>query len=202
MALRFTRGTPTDGTNEVQTLTFSGSIDGGTFKLSFRGRATASITWSATNSTLASNTQTALRALSTIDGANVTVAVGTMTSGIGTLTATFNGSLAKASLPTMHVAQNALTGSGALVAVSETTPGVDATKRSADQGDLLYDMTNGGLYMNTGGPGVAQWTAVPVAQSDHIADPVGAATDQDDEARAAIADILDALEAAGILAAS
>lgn len=38
-----------------------------------------------------------------------------------------------------------------------------------------------------------------VTPATHIDDPTGAATDQDDEARAAIADILDALEAAGIV---
>ena len=42
---------------------------------------------------------------------------------------------------------------------------------------------------------VASGTAVA-----HIADPAGAATDQDDEARAAIASIVDALEAFGIAA--
>lgn len=45
--------------------------------------------------------------------------------------------------------------------------------------------------------GAASGTAV-----DHIDDPTGAATDQDDEARAAIASIIDALETFGIAAAS
>lgn len=44
---------------------------------------------------------------------------------------------------------------------------------------------------------VASGTAVA-----HIADPAGAATDQDDEARAAIVSILDALEGFGIAEAS
>jgi hypothetical protein len=49
---------------------------------------------------------------------------------------------------------------------------------------------------------IADSNVISVAAQTHIADPTGAATDQDDEARAAIASILDALEAAGIVAAS
>jgi hypothetical protein len=41
-----------------------------------------------------------------------------------------------------------------------------------------------------------------ITPATHIADPVGAATDQDDEARAKIVLILNALESAGIVAAS
>lgn len=47
---------------------------------------------------------------------------------------------------------------------------------------------------------VADSNIISVAAQTHIADPSGAATDQDDEARAAIVSILDALEAAGIVA--
>jgi len=47
---------------------------------------------------------------------------------------------------------------------------------------------------------IADSNIISVAPQTHIADPTGAATDQDDEARAAIADILDVLEAAGIVA--
>lgn len=43
--------------------------------------------------------------------------------------------------------------------------------------------------------------AAVTAQPAHIADPAGAATDQDDEARAAIVAIIDALKALGLLAA-
>jgi hypothetical protein len=49
---------PVNGTNEVQTLTID--ADGGTFKLKWRDRITAAITWSATNNTLIANIQAAL----------------------------------------------------------------------------------------------------------------------------------------------
>jgi hypothetical protein len=49
---------------------------------------------------------------------------------------------------------------------------------------------------------IADSNVISVAAQTHIADPTGAATDQDDEARAAIVSILNALEAAGIVAAS
>lgn len=202
MALRTYHGTPVNGTSEIQTITFGGTPDGGTFKLKFRGRTTATISWSATNNTLRDNVDTALEALSTVGTGNVATAIGTMTGGIGTLTVTFGGDLAKSAVPLIQVAANALTGTTPTIEVEETTPGISATRRDAGDDDTLLDTLHGVWYTNTGAEPVAQWTQVPIAQGAHIADPAGAATDQDDEARAAIADILDALEAAGILAAS
>jgi hypothetical protein len=42
-------GTPSAGTDEVQTITFGGTPTGGTFTLTFQGVTTAAISWSATN---------------------------------------------------------------------------------------------------------------------------------------------------------
>ena len=152
-------GAPVAGTSEVQTLTIGGSPTTGTFKLAFDGYTTAAITWSATNNTLRDNVDAALEALPNIGTGGVTTAVGTMTAGVGTLTITFAGNLAKMVVPTITVANNSLDGSGT-VAVAETTPGVDVTARGAKIGATLADITNGILYINTGTAISPTWTKV------------------------------------------
>jgi hypothetical protein len=73
--------------DEIQTLTLTGTPTGGTFTLTFGGYTTSSLLYSASAATV----QTALRALTSINGANVTV---TGNNG-GPYTVTFVGSLAK-----------------------------------------------------------------------------------------------------------
>ena len=150
-------GAPTAGTDEVQTLTIDAT--GGTFKLKYDGQTTAAISWSATNTTLRDNVDTALEALTNIGTGGVTTAVGTMTAGVGTLTITFAGSLAKKAVNTITVANNSLTGTATL-SIAETTPGVTATGFGAAKGALLVDTTNGKLYINTGTAPVPTWTVV------------------------------------------
>lgn len=157
---RTVAGAPVAGTDEVQTITFGGTPTGGTFKLAYQSKTTAAISWSATNATLVSNIDSALEALSTIGSGNVTTAVGTMTAGIGTITVTFTGSLAKAAVPLITVADNSLTGTAPTLAVAETTPGVSATERGAQIGATLTDTTNGKQYINTGTATVPTWTVV------------------------------------------
>lgn len=105
------------GTAEVQTITFASGVGAGTFRLRFRGQTTAAITWSSTNNTLVSNVDTALEALVPIGTSGITVAVGTMTSGIGTLTATFAEYGAQLAL---EVVDNR---TGGVISVARTTPG-------------------------------------------------------------------------------
>lgn len=150
-------GAPSAGTDEVQTLTIDAT--GGTFKLSFEGFVTAAISWSATNTTLRDNVDTALEALPSIGAGGVAVAVGTMTAGVGTLTITFGGNRAKQSVGTIGVADNSLTGTATL-SIAETTPGVTATGRGAVKGARLVDVTNGKLYINTGTALAPTWTVV------------------------------------------
>jgi hypothetical protein len=153
-------GAPTQGTNEVQTLTLGGTPTGGTFKLAFDGYTTAAITWTATDSTLIAAIDAALEALPNIGAGGVTVADGTLTSGIGTVTITFGGNLAEMVVPLITVADDSLEGSAPTIAVAETTPGVNATARGAKKGALLTDTTNGILYINTGTALAPTWTKV------------------------------------------
>lgn len=141
-------GAPSTGTSEIQTLTFGGTWVGGElFTLAFQGYTTASIAWSATNSTLVANIDAALEALPSIGTGGIATAVGTMTSGIGTITETFGGNNAKLAVALISVASNASV--AGTLGVTETTPGVTATYRSALTGALLDDTTNGKLYINT-----------------------------------------------------
>ena len=151
-------GTPGNGTSEVQTLTFGGTPNGGTFKLAFMGQTTDPIDWSSTNNTLRDNVDAALEALATIGAGGVTTAVGTMTAGIGTLTVTFAANLAKLAVPLIEVANNSLTGTSPTLAVTETTPGVTADERGAPKGAKLIDTTNGVDYINTGTALAPTWT--------------------------------------------
>src|SRR5262249_2287564 len=77
----------TNAVNAVQTITFGGTITGGTFTLSFNGLTTGPITWSATAATLQTNIQNALLALPNIGTGNVAVA------GPRPFTITFRGAL-------------------------------------------------------------------------------------------------------------
>lgn len=156
--LYITASTPSDGTNEVQTLTFSGTITGGTFVLKFNNNSTGPITWSSTNATLIASIQGALNAVNSIGSGGTVVAVGTMTAGIGTATVTFSGS----KVAKLDVAQmtrvSSLTGSGAALAVSTTTPGVTADGRNAPKGYLCVAQDTGHIYAQTGTAPNVTWT--------------------------------------------
>lgn len=151
-------GAPSAGTSQVWTLTFGSGTSAGNFKLTYDGYTTGNIAWSATNSTLVANIDAALGALDSVGSAsNVTTAVGTMTSGIGTITVTAAGDLAAKALPAITV--NTQTTGGTL-SVATTTAGVDATGRGRGKGALIKDITNGKLYINTGTAVAPTWTVV------------------------------------------
>jgi len=67
-----------------------------------------------------------------------------------------------------------------------------------DDGDGNVSLSLPGTLTITGDLSVSGASQIFTASS-HIADPTGAATDQDDEARAAIASILDLLEEQGLM---
>lgn len=153
-------GAPVVGTDEIQTITIGGTPTAGSFTLTYDGFTTAAIPWSAVNATLIASIDAALEALPNIGVGGVVTAVGTMTAGIGTATVTFSGTnLAKRALSLMSWVSS-LTGTSPTLAVTETTPGVDATARNVGKGTLLTDTTNGKLYINTGAAGAPVWTVV------------------------------------------
>lgn len=114
------------GTNEVQTLTITGTPTGGTFRLTFNGVETANIAYNAA----AAAVQSALEAISSIGVGNVLCAGGALP---GTpVTITFQGNLAAEPVPLITVTSKALTGgSSPDGSVAETTPGVRAVGAGA-----------------------------------------------------------------------
>lgn len=108
------------GTNELQTLTITGTPTGGTFKLTFQGAQTATIAYNA----IASAVTSALEALSTIGAGNVLCGGGPLP---GTpVTITFQGALAAQSLSLITADSTGLTGGTTPTAsVARTTQGVE-----------------------------------------------------------------------------
>lgn len=153
-------GAPAAGTNEVQTLDIGGTPTGGTFRLSFEGRRTGQITWSAVNATLLTNINAALDAA--YGTAAIVATAGTIVAGIGTVTLTFSGTgVRRKAVPTMTAPENALTGTAPTLSVVEATPGVTATYRDASIGSQVVRTDTGILYINTSTtPGAPTWTVV------------------------------------------
>jgi len=110
------------GTNEIQTITVTGTPTGGSFKLRFRGQTTATIAYNATSAAV----DTALEALSLIGVGGVVSAGGPLP---GTpITMTFSAApYAGTNVPPVSVVAKALTGGTTPdVTVSASTPGVPA----------------------------------------------------------------------------
>jgi hypothetical protein len=151
-------GAPSNGADEVQTIAIGGTPEGGTFTLTFDGHTTAAITWSATNGTLVSNANTALEALPNIGTDGVTVGTTTMTSGVGTLSVTFDGSnVCKRNVAAM-TATSSLTGTTPTITIATATVGTLATAWGAEKGAPLTDTDNGIAYINTGTAATPTWT--------------------------------------------
>lgn len=148
-------GAPVAGTDEIQTLTFGGTwADSDALRLYFPGineiaGGPADLVYSSTGATMAGNLQTALRAL--LGSANIAV------TGTGPFTATFAAALGKMNLPMLRVDVKAALGT---LAITEATPGVDASYRGAPIGTQIVDTTTGIQYTNTGTAQAPTWTKV------------------------------------------
>ena len=112
------------GTDEIQGIAIV--ADSGTFLLSFNGVTTSPLSYAITKA----NMETALRGLSTINGANVAVGG---TDG-GPWTVTFIGSLAKTNVPMLVANVTGLVGTPHSVTITQSTPGVPATAVAARSG--------------------------------------------------------------------
>jgi hypothetical protein len=109
-----------NGVNEVQTLTPSGTISGGTFTLTYSSQTTGAIAHNAT----AADIKTALEALSNIGVNDVSVTGGPINT--TAVVVTFRNALAATNVSQMTLTSS-LTGGGS-VAVSTTTAGVAASQ--------------------------------------------------------------------------
>lgn len=113
------RWVPYGGSSEeLQTVTITGTPTGGTYTLTYSGQTTAAIPYNAT----AAQVRTALEALSNIGAGNVTTAGGPHP---GTaVTVTFTGTLANTNVAQMTASSASLTGgSSPTVTVTTTTAG-------------------------------------------------------------------------------
>lgn len=104
------------GTNEVQTLAKTGTVSGGTFKISFQGQTTAAIAFGET----AANIITALNLLSNVDSGDITATGGP--AGTADVVFTFAGRYAGVDVPLMVVDSALLTGGGSY-GITQTTAG-------------------------------------------------------------------------------
>ncbi len=153
MSLKLIEGTPVNGTNEVQTITITGSPAGGTFRLSKSGQRTGDLAHDISTADM----QTALRALTSIGSGNVNVSGSAGTEYV----VEFVGDLAKLSVSLIKVNRNQLTGgTDPEVTVEETTPGVSATLRGVPANTLLVSRTTSSMYRNTGTDDIPVWTQI------------------------------------------
>lgn len=114
------------GTNEVQTLTITGTPTGGTFRLTFNGVETANIAYNAAAATV----QSALEAISSIGAGNVACGGGDLPG--SPVTITFQGALAAEPHNLIKVTNAAFTGGTSPAgSVALTTPGVRAVGAGA-----------------------------------------------------------------------
>ena len=103
------------GTIGVQDISLSGSPTGGTLALAYQGQVTAPIAYNASSSTI----QTALRALSTIGGTNVTCTGGPL--GSAAVVCTFSGSLVNETVPLITANIAGLTGGTPVITIANAS---------------------------------------------------------------------------------
>jgi hypothetical protein len=131
---------PINGTNAVQTLAIGGTPTAGaasSISLTWNGLTSIPALWSATNATLLANIQAALDGLFNSGGTsayNCIATNSTLSSGVGNILITFQGSYA-AMPQSLLVAVNNLTGTAPTAVVTNTTTGVSATNRQAAPGE-------------------------------------------------------------------
>lgn len=113
-------GTPV---NEVQTITITGTPTGGTYRLAFRGQATAALAYNANAAAI----QAALLALPNVGASDLAV------TGAGPFTVTYGGNLAGQNVDPITLDTNSLTGgTNPSVAIATTTQGTPTTGAATD----------------------------------------------------------------------
>lgn len=122
-------------TNEVQTVTVTGTPTGGTFTLTLYGQTTAAIAYNAA----ASAVQSALELLSTIGSGNVACAGGALPGSAVTLT--FQADLAGRNVPLVTASNNLTGGTNPAITPTKTTPGSTGQGQFEDYDDTASDGT-------------------------------------------------------------
>ncbi len=147
-------GTLTSNTNTVQTITFEGTVTGGSFFLAYGGSTTGSITYSTSAAALQSSIQAALDSLATVSTGNSVVSAVSATD----VTVTFQGALAAKSIAAM-TDNSSLQGTNPTLAVAVTTTGFPAWGSApvytigtgAYLGQLAVTVSSGAPNINTVG---------------------------------------------------
>lgn len=156
-------------TNEVQTITITGTPAGGTFTLTYAGQTTAGIAYNA----IAGAVQTALEALSNIAPGDVAVTGGP---GPGTpYVVTFIGTLSATNVAQMTATSSLTGGSSPAIAVTTTTPGVavDLFTLPVGYDDLGWTSTDGSTFGRaTDISNVSSFGSVEPTRSDVIKDTI------------------------------
>lgn len=108
------------GTNELQSVTFGGTVSGGTFTLTLGAGTTAAIPWNST----AQEVQAALSAISTIGQGNVLV---TGSAAPDYFNVEFRGALGGTNVAAMTASAASLTGSSPTITITTTRNGAAGT---------------------------------------------------------------------------
>lgn len=114
--------TMTAGANEIQTITASGTVSGGTYTLTFKGETTSALNHDANNAAILA----ALNALPNIDSGDVVIGGGALPT--TPVTITFGGKYASVDVPLIVVDDALLTGSTPAYGIAETTPGASLSQ--------------------------------------------------------------------------
>ena len=134
------------GTNEVQTVTITGTPTGGTFTLTFAGETTAAIAYNAN----AAAVQAALVALGNVNSGDIVVTGGALPGTAVTLT--FGGQFAGTNVPQLTATSSLTGGTTPAVAVATTTGGV--------AGEVLVSLGEGNSFCLQTTPTTSAWTSV------------------------------------------
>jgi hypothetical protein len=157
--------------NEVQTVTPSGTITGGSFTLTLLGGTTAAIAWNASATAIKTAIDTAR------PGNTVTVAGGPVNTAAFTLTYVGAGDVAQATIT------SSLTGTTPVLTVTTTTPGVLATvfngKRNLISGVTSNTLNYAKTNVNVGStPSVGTVTQIDPARPESEEDYPGLTEDE------------------------
>ena len=126
-----------DNVNAVQTISFGGTITGGTFSLALGGSTSSPINYSTVPATLQNNIQIALNGLASVGTGNSSVSAGSANA----VTVTFQGTLAGQPVPPLS-AISSLQGTNPTISVGSTTQGSgDPGLTVAAPGVLANDTT-------------------------------------------------------------